>query len=147
MIDSLDLRNLWIPDFDVPEACARRVAREAEQKQFKEKYGERWKDAYFAELKRRDAIEHRKGINCLVYGTGYYPYDGIVRITDKARMELDMRLREVYGDQYEVIKNNRVDRDPRVAELLVAEAIRKGSSEELPDALLKMYHERIGGAV
>lgn len=61
MIDSLDLRNLWIPDFDVPEVCARRVAREAEQQQFKEKYGERWKDAYFAELKRRDAIEHRKG--------------------------------------------------------------------------------------
>lgn len=39
MLDPLDLRNLWTPDFDTPEVCARRVAREAEQQWFKLRYG------------------------------------------------------------------------------------------------------------
>lgn len=147
MFDPLDLRNLWTPDFDTSEVHTALAAYEAEQQRFRELYGDRGEAMFSAELRRRGEVKKRKWLNCLIYGIGHYPYDATARVTDTERMELDMRLREVYGDQYETIKNNRVECDPRVAELLVSEAIRKGSCEELPDELIAMYHERVGDAV
>ncbi len=56
------------------------------------------------------------------------------------------RMHELYGDQYDALIQHR-EKDPRVTELLIVDAIKTGKWKELPDELQVEYHKRVGDMV
>lgn len=140
--ENLSLSCLTTFDFSPEKVDAHLAKMEVVRQSYRDLYGEKWREIYYADREREQDLINRKYINGKIYSTGLVSCCPGDRISDRERDEFDARLRAVYGDQYDEIKANRVDFDPRVAELLIQEALRTGEWEVLPDELQSLYHER-----
>lgn len=143
----LSLENLTMPDFSPERFAEHRARMDAEKREYQAKYGDQWQEKMWDDRDREAEIAHRKGVNERIYYSGrvyYLPGD---RFTEEDEKEFDKRLHEVYGDQYDALIHDRERFDPRVAELLIQEAIRTGEWAVLPDALQAEYHKRVGDGV
>lgn len=62
---------------------------------------------------------------------------------DASRKRYEDRFRALCGDQYDEIAAYRTEEDPRVAELMIQEALQTGVWDELPDVLQVEYWKRV----
>lgn len=144
--EELSLENLTPSDLS-PSLLKWTMARQNSCKlSYYEKYGREEGDRRFC----MDAIERnrstiRRSVNTRIYFTGEVNDPFNPEATRAEEEEFEARLREVYGDQYDELVLHRVKRDPRVAELLIQEAMRTGVWEELPKELQPEYRKRVEG--
>lgn len=115
----------------------------AREQAYKDKYGDKWQEQMDADYERNQDIERRRWFNTRIYNIGQLRIFPTDRFTPADEADFERRLHEVYGDQYDTLISDRVRRDPRVAELLIQEAIRTGKWDVLPDELQPAYHERV----
>lgn len=111
---------------------------------YRDKYGVEEGDRRYSEMRTEENMRLiRKDINERIYCTGKARdfFNPIPSELDEQRFEA--RLREVYGDRYDYFTRERVMYDPRVAELLIADAMKTGAWYELPDDLQEVYWQRI----
>lgn len=136
--DDLSLSGLSMPELDTTGLKARFEASMAESEEYMRLYGAKKGWEKYCEDKHIFADHNvlKKDMNEAIY-------EG--RIFYERRMEQNLRMMELFGDEYEILKN-RGPRDSRVAELLVEDAVRTGEWKELPDELQVLYHERVGDA-
>lgn len=142
--NNMSLKNLTMFDFSEEKLAAHGAKVEAEIQEYKAKYGEDWEEYWHAANVRKQDIVRRRVLNRKIYDTGRLAESRYDRWPESMQKAFDLRLREVYGDQYDVLVSDRVDRDPRVAELLIQDALRTGEWEALPEELLDAYHKRVG---
>lgn len=140
----LSLRNLTRFDFSAEKMAAFNAGWDAMEQSYKDRYGEKWQEMMDADFERRNEIARRQWVNERIYVFGRICMFPSEKHSDRAIAEFDARLREVYGSQYEELVQDRVIRDPRVAELLIQEALHTGEWEVLPDSLQAEYHKRAG---
>ena len=115
-----------------------------EMKEYEEKYGEGWHVQYEKDHGRyvdydvdmklvNTAIWH--GTHPCMYRTGHP--ESIIRLREK----YEARIRELFDGKYEFHEPN----IPEINEVLLADAMRTGKSQELPDVLQSVYHYRVFG--
>lgn len=143
----MSLENLTMFDFsdEAWHAFQARIA--ARDHEYKDKYGDKWKEKLDEDRQKEQESSHRKYINESIYGLGRLWQDAHYKPTQRELDEFDARLHEVYGDQYDTLVQSRIDLDPRVAELLIQDALRTGRGDELPDMLQDEYNRRKGNAL
>ena len=91
-----------------------------------------------------DYDSRAKYANECIYAGSWPSYtDGAGPVGYKEQFE--RRLRDLYGSRYDELKHHEYA-DPRVADILIEDAIRTGRWKELPDDLQPDYHARVGGA-
>ena len=139
----LSLKNLTRFDFSREKMAAFNAAWAAREQAYKDKYGDKWQEQMDADYERNQDIERRRWFNTRIYNIGQLRIFPTDRFTPADEADFERRLHEVYGDQYDTLISDRVRRDPRVAELLIQEAIRTGKWDVLPDELQPAYHERV----
>lgn len=139
----LRLKNLTRFDFSREKMAAFNAAWAAREQAYKDKYGDKWQEQMDADYERNQDIERRRWFNTRIYNIGQLRIFPTDRFTPADEADFERRLHEVYGDQYDTLISDRVRRDPRVAELLIQEAIRTGKWDVLPDELQPAYHERV----
>lgn len=114
---------------------------------YKDKYGDNWFMEYcygegILEREKPDYNRDMKHVNTAIYygywvgGSGNGP-----RVMLLPKMQED-RMHELFGDKHEELQNHPM-RDSRIAELLIADAIKTGKWKEFPDELQDEYHKRI----
>lgn len=131
-------------DFSDEKVAAHGAKIEAEIQTYKDKYGDGWYEHWHGNNVRKQTIIRMRLLNCKIYDTGRLTDSRYECWPESIRAAFDRRLREVYGEQYDTLIVDRVDRDPRVAELLVQDAICTGYWEALPEELAQAYREQIG---
>lgn len=118
----------------------RKIVKETDMEvaEYKAKYGKDWFVHYFKDTSGMvDYDEDMKDINFIIW------YDAPILTPGKFRLDVDRRMHELYGDQYDTLRHHK-PKDSRVGELLIADAIKTGKWEELPDELQPEYHARVG---
>lgn len=141
--DELSLKNLT-PFQITPEMVkASMQAVEDQKAAYIAKYGkEEGEKRYFEDWIKNNEIEIEKSTNTRMYTMGRVSFSMFARIPQYAINEFDKRCRELYGDRYDEIVNDPIPNDPRIAELLIQEALQTGRWEVLPDELVDEYWKR-----
>ena len=141
--DELSLKNLT-PFPITPEMVKASLKAVQDQKAaYIAKYGkEEGERRYYADIEHNDDIELDKTINTNMYHMGRMSFSMSTHIPKYILDMFDDRRREVYGVQYDEIINSPIPNDPRIAELLIQEAIQTGNWEVLPDELIDEYRKR-----
>lgn len=143
-VNPMSLENLAMPDFSSERFAEHRARMDAEKREYQAKYGDQWQEHLRADREKAQQIIVEKSINSRIYATGTPRYMRTDRVLPGEEEIFDARLHELYGDQYDELTTKRERCDPRVAELLLQEALRTGRWEVLPDILQSEYHERAG---
>lgn len=141
--NELSLKNLTLFVF-TPEAvhAAQDAVKNAKQ-QFQDVYGEEEGEKKFYEaVAKADHIAIMKRVNTRIYRSGRFTDMPGQHIPAVMQARFDKRLKEVYGEQYDALMRSRTYNDPRVAELLIQDALRTGNWQMLPDMLLDEYRRR-----
>lgn len=138
----LSLKGLDMPTGMRELGRAVRESTEKEIAEYKARYGDRWFEHWDED--RGDAGDWDPDMylfNCMIlYGT-------VAGCSNKRESDgLDARMRDLYGDEYESLKQHG-SWDKHVADLLIADAIKTGKWRELPKELWPEYRERIGSTV
>ena len=139
----LSLKNLTRFDFSREKMAAFNAAWAAREQAYKDKYGDKWQEQMDADYERDRCIRWRRWVNGRIYTIGQLRIFPTDRFSPEKEAYFEQRLHEVYGDQYDALISHRIRKDPRVAELLIQDAIRTGEWELLPDELHPAYHERV----
>lgn len=137
--ENLSLGGLTMPDLSREAVHAIRDESEKEIAEYRVKYGDGWYKQW-----REDQGDGSGGdmdanlLNAMIlYGTNAgccHPHEF---------EQLELRMRELYGDAYEVLKDHE-SWDARVVELLLSEAVRTGKWKRLPKELWPEYRKRVG---
>lgn len=116
---------------------------EREKAEFKAKYGADWKKKWMHHVcHQHDYDDRLKAFNMFIYQSGVMHVLGNGAAPRQIMTAFEQRCREVYGDEYEVLKRHDYA-DPRVVELLLQDALRTGKWKALPDELQEEYHRRV----
>lgn len=83
-----------------------------------------------------------KDVNLAVY-CGAAPMSTNRKLFLAFEKRYEARMRELYGDRYEELKNHRRG-DSRVVEILLQDALKTGKWKELPNQLHEEYKKRAG---
>lgn len=146
--DELSLSGLEIPH-PRPDGSSfqeRQAKRDAQMAEYKRKYGADWFRRYARDMNGTpDYDSAMKRVNTCIYRGAYLEVSGIGERASRLRRLMRERPRELYGDRYDELERHPYG-DPRVAELLLQDAIRTGKWKELPDELQSEYHRRVGDA-
>lgn len=139
----LDLGGLTMPEFDWEQIEKNQIRRDAEQAEYKEKYGDNWFKKWWDDKNPEpDYDDLMKSINeCIYYGV-IMTITGTDNQVDADQRRVFERMHDVYGDQYDELEMHAYG-DPRAVELLLQDAIKTGKWKELPDCLQDEYHKRI----
>lgn len=146
--DELGLSRIPFPEFD-KEAMARAMAEtDARTAEYKTKYGDDWLKHYASDIAAENDERHRisnaRLMNGAIYDGTWLRVSSDYRATMELRAKQDARMHELYGDRYDELREHGPD-DPRVAELLLEEALRTGDWKVLPEELHEEYHKRAKG--
>lgn len=146
--NEFSLENLTQPGLSPDQIQAAFTEFDALEQSYKNKYGpEEGERQFYAALDKDNERLIRKDINERIYCTGQVT-DFFNRTTSPAdKRRFKARRRELYGAMYDTLMRERVMYDPRVAELLIQDAIKTGAWDELPDDLQPVYWARVGGGV
>ena len=139
----LPLENLTMMEVSTEEIRAALTAVQARRESYHTVYGyEEGERRYRADTKREQDIDFEKDTNVALYEMGRISFTTSALIPDYVHEMFDQRRHELYGEQYDEIVSHPVMKDPRVAELLLQEALRTGEWFVLPDELVSVYGER-----
>lgn len=139
----LDLGGLTMPEFDFDRVKQIRLQREAEQAEYKKKYGDTWHDKWWADKNPKpDYDQFLKSINTSIYEGRFMRLMGVGEEVAKRQKQVWDRMHEIYGNQYNKLEVH-APGDPRVIELLLQDALKTGKWNELPDCLQTEYHKQI----
>lgn len=148
--NNMSLKNLTMFDFSDEKFAAYGAKVEAEIQEYKAKYGEDWYEHWSMDNARKreikQAADMKLFVNGRMYDYGCLQCSRHERFPQSFHDAFDQRAHEVYGDEYDELCANPVQRNPRVAELLIQDALRTGDWQSLPEELIPIYHERVGGA-
>lgn len=145
-LDHLYKANLSLGGLDMSDLSRERVhtIRDRSEKRvadYKAKYGDKWHERW--EEDYGDGSD--EDIDASLYN-GMILYGTRAGCSNHYMLEqLEVRMRELYGDEYETLENHQ-PWDGRVVELLLSEAVRTGKWKRLPKELWSEYHKRAGAA-
>lgn len=144
MLNLTDLESGVI--FDKCRMNAILAEQKTEQLEFQKKYGDVWKTYWLDDALHRHDADYdvfMKIVNTAIYYGERVRISGINRIAEKQRLRAEERMREVYGSEYEELKQHDSG-DVRVVSLLLQDALRTKRWKELPDCLHDSYHRLVG---
>lgn len=142
----LSLSGLTMPDFDSEEMRMRAKEFKEGEKRYKKMYGDEWQTKYMHDLgilRDIDYDEDMKLINLGIYCGEPFSVSGYGEHAKEFREKQELRMREIYGDDYATLRGHKFG-DLTVVEMLLNDAIKTGKWKELPDELQDEYHKRIG---
>lgn len=142
------LKNL-LPYGPSPEMIREAMAElEAAKQVYRDKYGdEEGERRYYADQDEADRKVVRRSINERIYAFGTNSEFLNTFPCDSVKKNYDDRFRALCGDQYDEIAVYRTEEDPRIAELMIQEALQTGVWDELPRSLQPEYWRRVRGDV
>lgn len=143
--NSLSLSGLTEFDLDFDRLDQIDAEREQKQQMYKDKYGDDWYIRYLHEegiITGGDYDTYAKSVNTAIYYGCWASVSGNSKYVMLVPKMQEDRMHELYGDKYEELKNHPAA-DPRIIELLIADAIKTGKWKELPDELQEEYHKRV----
>lgn len=141
----LSLENLTGYQFDKRDVKLSMAKIRAKIDFYKSKYGDNWRDEYEKDsCLYADYDVTLRLLNESIYCGRMVDISGATQRAVMFPVWYEQRMRELYGKDYDLLKNHAMG-DSRVVELLLQDALKTGKWKELPEVLHDLYKDRVVG--